>query len=405
MTSITSGTAVAGLALLTLVTGCATTTPDPAAPAVLHLAGYSAGTAQEGSTAQTARSSGPTPPPVVIGRPGSGYRLSGVLPTGPASAAVYRFPGQVPVTALRALTQALDLTAAPVRHAYGWAVSGRGGAQLLVRDDGAGQWSYVRQAGPGTCLPQVELDAAPAPGYGTACSGPAVPGTPGSPPAGPSAAVARAAAGPVLAAVGLSAPDATVWTGSPVSTVSADPVGGGLATVGLSTTVSVDRAGVVAAQGWLGTATVGAQYPLVTAEQALRSLSRMAHPMGGEASGVAAPAVAIACPMPAGPATPVCGGPTVITGARLGLALRYDVSAPVLVPAWLFSVAGDPTYPIVVTAVQPRYLGDPVVPPDTSGGAGAGTGSSAGPPTSVEPAPPGTPPGQPVGAGHGVGPG
>lgn len=393
MTSITSGPAVGGLALLALLTGCAASaTPGAQAPPVLHLTGYSGGTAAAGAAPDTVGGPGPTPPPVAIGRPGSGYRLTGILPSGPVSARVFRFPAQVPVSAVRTLAQSLALTGTPVRHAYGWAVTGREGAQLLVRDDGAGQWSYLRQGGPESCLPQVDLDTAPGLGSGTACAVPAAPGAPMAAPPGPSAAVARAEASPVLAAFGLTGPDAKVQVGSPVTTVWADPVVGGRPAVGLTTTVSVDRSGVLAADGWLGAPVQGASYPLVTAAQALRSLSRMAHPMAAAGSGPAVPAIAVACPIPSGKVSPWCGGPTVITGARLGLALRYDDRAPVLVPAWLFSVAGDPTYPIVVTAVQPRYLAGPrVEAPGPSGVAGGGGGSA--------PVPPASAPGQPVGPG------
>jgi hypothetical protein len=273
----------------------------------------------------------------------------------------------------------------------------------------------------------------------------------------------------VLTAVGLSAQDAQVQVGSPVTTVWTGPVVGGLPTTGLTTTLTVDHDGVLSADGWLGTPTEGADYPLVTAAQALRSLALMMHPM---VTGGAEPAIAVACPArptPTGTATarptpvgtapastapattspaipspvgstpaskapddtgpvgtgpvgvvagPLCGGPVEITGARLGLALRYDDSAVVLVPAWLFSASGQyrsgqPSYPIDVIAVQPRYLGTPTPPPATtvpeqtapSSSGPASTGPSSGGAQSV----PGQPsyilptPGQP--AGHGVGPG
>lgn len=409
MTSIPCGRsapAIAGLALLALLTGCAgqrTAPPAGSQPAILHLTGYAGSATGTDPVAGSADLTGGTAPADPVARPGSGYRVTGVLPTGPSAAPVFRFPGRVPIDAVRTLAAALALTGTPVRHAYGWAVTGPGEAQLLVRDDGAGQWSYLRESAWPWCLPQVDLDTPPGAGYATACAAGPVPpsGSASVPPAGPSVAVARAAAGPVLAAVRLTGAEVQVQVGAPLDRVWADPVVAGLPTVGLSTTIEVDRSGVLGADGWLGTPVQGADYPLITAAQALHLLSRMAHPMGVDTSVAAAPALAIACPVPDGPVTPMCGGPTVISGARLGLALRYDGGAPVLVPAWLFSVAGQPTYPIVVTAVAPRYLGEPVTP----GGSGAGTGSSSGPPTSVEPAPPGSVPGQQVGAGHGVGPG
>jgi hypothetical protein len=77
----------------------------------------------------------------------------------------------------------------------------------------------------------------------------------------------------------------------------------------------------------------------------------------------AEPAIGCAEPGSAGgtrpvPAVPDLGcGPRelTITGARLGLASRQDAGGPVLVPAWLFDVAGSDA-PIVHLAVAPEYL-------------------------------------------------
>jgi hypothetical protein len=154
----------------------------------------------------------------------------------------------------------------------------------------------------------------------------------------------------------------------------------------------------------------------------------MVHPM---VPGTAEPAIAIACPVRGGTvpggtvrggtvpggtvagAGPWCGGPIQITGARLGLALSYEDTAPILVPAWLFSTSGEyrsgqPTYPIVVIAVQPRYLATPGPPtattvpePTVPGSTGAGSGGGQTVPD--QPAAPLPTPGQL--AGHGVGPG
>ncbi|MEO6822131.1 MAG: hypothetical protein ABI468_06650 [Candidatus Nanopelagicales bacterium] len=422
---------VVGVALLALLTGCAGDPSGPGenpVPAVLHLSGSSGGTAAFGTPGEagemTPGSTAPTP-----GSPGqagdgyngagqtwSGYRVVGALPTGPAAAPVQRFPGLVQISAVRALAGALGLTGAPVRHAHGWVVTGPGAATLRVRDDGTGQWSYLRAATSPWCLPQVDLDSGRAPTSGTVCSAGPVPppGTLPGIPAGPSASTALAVAAPVLSAVGLPPLRSQARAGSPLTMVWVDPVVGGLPTVGLTTTVMVDRDGVLSADGWLGTPVPGADYPLVTAAQALRSLTLMAHPMMPV---TARPAIAIACPAPAGTVSgPVCGGPIEITGAHLGLALRYEYTAPILVPAWLFSTAakylsGEPTYPIVVIAVQPRYLPTPTPPfatavpqptgPGSTGGGQSVPGQSApGLPTPVEPAP-----GLPVGAGHGVGPG
>ncbi|HEY7857350.1 MAG TPA: hypothetical protein VIC82_02520, partial [Candidatus Nanopelagicales bacterium] len=254
--------AVVGLALLALLTGCASDTSgagtDPGPP-VLYLAGSFGGETGAGTGGLPAAMTQGTGSPTLPGGSGgsglssSGYRVVVTLPSGPAAAPVYRFPAQLQVGAVRALAAALHLSDPPLRHAYGWEVRGPGGAVLRVRDDGAGQWSYVRTTAAATCAPQVDLDAGQ--GSRTVCSsGPVPPPAPasagsagsaissasaGSPtvPAGPSATAARTEAAAVLAAVGLSAQSAQVQVGSPVTRVSADPVVGGLPTTGLTTTL------------------------------------------------------------------------------------------------------------------------------------------------------------------------
>jgi hypothetical protein len=44
-----------------------------------------------------------------------------------------------------------------------------------------------------------------------------------------------------------------------------------------------------------------------------------------------------------------------VTGASYGLALSYNRGEPVLVPSWLFSVAGT-ALKVPEVAVNPRYL-------------------------------------------------
>ncbi len=85
----------------------------------------------------------------------------------------------------------------------------------------------------------------------------------------------------------------------------------------------------------------------------------------------------------------VCPTPTplVVTGAVLGLELASDDGAPVLVPAWLFTVR-DSDEPLAAIAVEPRFLGDPDPGPgaSTDPGSGSEPGSSGG----TEPMPPTT---------------
>jgi hypothetical protein len=58
----------------------------------------------------------------------------------------------------------------------------------------------------------------------------------------------------------------------------------------------------------------------------------------------------------------------VITHVEVGLTLNEDSTGPLLVPAWLFTIGSGPE-PTAVIAVQPRYLGTPIVaqPPITVG--------------------------------------
>ncbi|HSF26281.1 MAG TPA: hypothetical protein VLC50_02060, partial [Actinomycetes bacterium] len=107
------------------------------------------------------------------------------------------------------------------------------------------------------------------------------------------------------------------------------------------------------------------------------------------------------CPEPAGGGSPRCGGPATVTGATFGLSLEQTTDGPLLVPAWLFEVAGSPD-PIAVVAVDPAFWGspdDPVPPSSDPGGSGGGSGSSGGSVgggAGVEPVPPSGPSGPPV---------
>jgi len=314
------------------------------------------------------------------------YPLSGTLPTGPATSTVLRFgTDRVPGADVQALASTLGLSGSPVRHAHGWELATKDGV-LRVRDGGTA-WSFAR--GPAQC-PAYSVDVDQAGGVnGVGC---AVASAPGSTPAPatpvPTETATRAAAAPVLAAVGLDAAAATVLpatSGYGVRTAVLDPVLDGRPTAGVRTLVDVDHLGVLGALGVLSTPTAGDAYPIITAAAALDLLRSMPQPE-----------IAIACAI--GQKCPGVG-PKVVTGARLGLTMAYDGTAPVLVPAWLFSIQGsdDPT-PVI--AVDPKYLADPepvggdggsAVPPDpgtSAGGSGSSPGSS-GSPDSPVPVPPG----------------
>jgi hypothetical protein len=178
--------------------------------------------------------------------------------------------------------------------------------------------------------------------------------------------VARAAAAPVLSTEGLSNPIVAVSNGQ----VTADPVVDGARTVGEATSLSVAKDGTITAgSGWLDVAHSGSAYPLISAAAGLKELPPRAEPM--IACLAPSPSHASGCPSLPRP---------VITHVELGLTLNEDSIGPLLVPAWLFTIGSDPE-PTAVIAVQPRYLGTPIV---------------AQPPITVGPAQPPSEPMQPV---------
>jgi len=365
------------------------------------------------------------------------YPLSGTLPDGPSSATVYRFSADASSsTDVAALAKALGVAGTPARHAHGWEVSSKAG-DVRVHDGGTA-WSYARgtsdcpsyavdidnadgsisSSGCTVAIPPGDILTLPGAGSsgsgggvasGSAsavpCPGPTPPATPPPyctgtadssttttrPPLGnvpPTDAGALAAAMPVLAAVGLDAEQARVLDGAdgyPVRTVVLDPTVDGLRTSGDRTVVDVDTDGVLGATGVLATPTAGDSYPIVTAAAALDLLRAMPQPE-----------IAIACVQ--GKVCPGIG-PKPVTGAVLGLSMAYDAGAPVLVPAWLFTVTGSDE-PVAVVAVEQKYLADPTQGPNpvgsgpdassapNPGSSGGGSDSSPGSPGGSGPATP-----------------
>jgi hypothetical protein len=138
--------------------------------------------------------------------------------------------------------------------------------------------------------------------------------------------------------------------------------------------------------GVLATPKAGDTYPIVTAAAALDLLRAMPRPE-----------IAIACVQ--GRACPGIG-PQPVSGAVLGLSMAYDAGAPVLVPAWLFTVTGSDE-PVAVVAVEQKYLADPTQGPNPVGSGpdatsapdpgtsdGGGSGSSPGSSGGGDPATP-----------------
>ena len=236
---------------------------------------------------------------------------------------------------------------------------------------------------PGESIPEnpdgtssTEAPAAPGPDAGSASAPASAPGVWSTPDAGgtdipqkpaplpptPAPDAIRKVSAPVLAALGLTDATVTVTTMPGTGTVVADPVVDGLPTSGYATMLHFDGATRLDfASGWLATPRQGARYPLTTAGDTLRDMPTPVPAMMCEP-----------CPPPAEPAT--------VTGAELGLVLRHDDRArPLLVPAWFYRLGGS-DQPLVLIAVEPRFLG---APRDTSGastgpaGAPADSGSSS----------------------------
>jgi hypothetical protein len=159
----------------------------------------------------------------------------------------------------------------------------------------------------------------------------------------PDEAAVRAAAAPVLAALGLGNAEIRVETFPSIAIVTAAPVVAGLPTAGFDVRLQYNaKIELTGGSGWLAAPAAGAEYPLVSAQRALDAL-----PKPGVVPQVCTDRMPPSCAAP----------PRVVTGARLGLALRHDQQAgPLLVPAWLYTLKGS-DLPLVVVAVDPKYLG------------------------------------------------
>ncbi len=295
---------------------------------------------------------------------GSGaYVLTGRLPAGrPGSAPIYRFAGNRPsIDAVRRLAGALGLAGTPTRDTdRWWLVSGSRELTIL---DGPG-WPWQLDTFVGRMIPLTGCVPVPCPGS-TASDNPTDPvrGL-----RAPTITTAELAATKVLTAVGQPTAALRTTVQGHVVQVRAPRRVAGLETADLGSVFDVggdDR--VQSGTGWLGAQPkAGPSYPLVGAAEAFRRLQSHSGPLSmGCPSG---------CPVP----TPG-SAPQQITGARLGLMVSTDERGSLLVPAWLFTLAGRPL-PIPVLAVESRYLGQPTGPITPS--------SSAALPGSVPPMPP-----------------
>jgi hypothetical protein len=302
--------------------------------------------------------------------------VSATLPAGPDSARLYRFgsgqadPGR--------LANALGLQPGQVRT--GDAVAAGQGTVLRVGTGPGTPWQFAR-AGAYVCLDPLAGEDADG-SVSSTCAAPPPSSRSGTDDL-PSAAEAIAAAGPVLAAVGLAAADAevepTTSFGGPAGarTVRVDPDLDDAPTTGFETTVSVDSAGILTASGSLGQPRPSDRYPVISADEAVDLLAAMPVPL-------------IACPESSDPVRPgpACGGPMEVTGATFGRSVQWEGAAkrPLLVPSWLFDITGS-TEPVAIVAVDPAYLADPL-PTDPGDGAAGSASAVPGSPGTADPGAP-----------------
>ena len=315
------------------------------------------------------------PPPLRIGAAtdraaaaDARYTVRGTLPDGPEEASVRRFTAGDPDVARVAAALGVD----PDDVTGGESVTTDGSDLLRVGSGPGRPWQFVR-ADAAVCL--EPLPGASPDSSVSSCAVPPADGRPAVEPA-PSRQAALDRAAPVLHAVGLEADDAVV--GEPGSTgdtrtVRVEPLVEGVPTAGLATTVTVDADGVVAAEGWLGGTREGDRYPVISAAAALDRLAAMPVPL-------------IGCPEgEQRPPAPLCGGPLEVTGASFGLSLQHEDEKPLLVPSWLFDVAGG-TEPLSVVAVEAAYL-DPMTGSGSTGSGSDGSGGAGASPGTAQPQP------------------
>ena len=361
------GIAFALLPLVAYAAGCAAPSASRnATPPKLHI----------GNGQAEARGA----PMAAAGAGFGGYVLSGPLPTQPTHARVWHWPADQAATAadVTRLAMALGITATPQRHAHGWVVASPSG-ELRVRDGGGAQWSFVRadllscppmmldvDHGPGTasssgCAVAVPSSGTPvSPG---ATTPPPPPQPPPPPPPGPDDATTRAAAQQLLAALGVAGTQRVEPGGPQVSILSVAPSLDSLPAQGIDVTIGVDSRGIRSATGYLQMPTKGDDYPLRSARSAFDDLAKLPRPMIAMYCGPAPSATSVepvSCPTPE---------PTRVTGATLGLQLRWDGASNLLVPAWFFNTDGS-TLPVAIVAVDPAFIDSPVAasPPVSTGG-------------------------------------
>ncbi|MFF6774855.1 hypothetical protein ACFY8W_15020 [Streptomyces sp. NPDC012637] len=358
---------------------------------------YYATTAQgDGGDAKAAEGAAAAPPPLNLGGTTDGgpgiapgepdpggdpngtvYKAKGPLPHGPSSAAVHRPEGRVTPAEVTRLAEALGIPGTPQLVGEVWRLAPEkdaSGLRLDVSAKAPGSWTLSRyDGGPvgDTCL---KGKACPPPGEAKPPSG-------GSP---VSEAAAKAAAAPVLKAIGQddAKVDASQVMNGSDRVVNADPVVGGLPTYGWSTGIHIGPDGsVTAGSGRLKAPAKGDTYPVVGAEKALAELNEASKGTGPVGIGGCATDPPADQPLTGGKGKGETGqapcqtivdlaapDEVTVTGAVFGLAAQYVDGEQVLVPAWLFTAEAKPgakPYTVVRTAVDARYLTPPAKPSPT----------------------------------------
>lgn len=340
--------------------------------------------------------------------PSAGPRFTGTFPTGPQTAPVHDLPaGAAPVNRVRELAAALDVTAAPERVVGAW----RAGP-LLVRDEPGHPWTYgqgrdcgpdssVSSDGTTTCVAPDPAPVTGSSGSGSAGSSPGSTATgstatepavgcvqpqpsplpePDCPrdlpliaPAPPivcGSAVGKAGCtlpAPAMTedealaeterlrtALGLSTGEARAFTSYDGASVTVDPRVAGLRTRGIATTLELGAdTRLRSASGWLADRRVGAEYPLVSAADALDRL--------------AVPALGRPCDAATG-----CPELPALTDVELALVrTSLQDGEAALVPSWLFTGEG---IEMTQLAVREDHVTEPTAPSEpepTEPGAGS----------------------------------
>ena len=282
----------------------------------------------------------------------SGYPLETTLPTGPATASLFRTSdGAATADAAAAIAGAFGVNSTPVRHAHGWAVTSPQG-DVRLRD--SGEFSAWRAGA--SCPYQLDVDSATTGASAVGCAwDPSI----ASCPRALSPTQGLAFARPLIDILSLDPTTARVGSDAQcvVDISVRTPDVAGLKVIGGGTSISVDATGLRTATGQLGAPVKGPAYPIISAAQALDLLRAMPRPAIACMQGASCPGV----------------GPQHVTGVELGLVPADDAGSPVLLPAWLFTVKESPE-PIAIMAVVDAYLADPT---DTTGNAPAISASGA----------------------------